>query len=467
MKPFLDEDFLLTNPSAVRLYHEHARDLPILDYHCHLSPQQIADDHGFKNLTEIWLAGDHYKWRAMRANGVDESFITGSRSDEEKFNQWARTVPYTLRNPLYHWTHLELRRYFGIDTLLSEKTARTLYEAAGEQLRSPAFSTRQLLQKMQVERVCTTDDPLDDLAAHAKMKKEEGGLIVLPTFRPDAAMRTEDPFQFKQYAVALERVSNHDTGSFADYSKALFTRHDYFAAHGCTQSDHGLEHIYAEPYTDAAVDAAYALLRQGKEADLYAQHQLKSALLHQFAQWDHAKGWVQQFHLGALRNNSGRLVKMAGADAGADSIGDFGQARPLSRFLNRLDEAGTLAKTILYNLNPADNELMATMAGNFNDGSSPGKIQWGAAWWFLDQQDGMKKQLDTLSNLGLLSRFVGMITDSRSFLSFPRHEYFRRILCNLIGTDIENGEMPDDPAWNGQLIRNICYDNAKQYFGWH
>ncbi len=466
MKTFLDEDFLLPNKTALQLYHDYARDMPVIDYHCHLPPQQIAADKQFENITQAWLYGDHYKWRAMRANGVNESFITGNKSDAEKFQKWAATVPYTLRNPLYHWTHLELQRYFDIDTLLNEKTGNAIYEACNAKLNTPQYSVKNLLRKMKVRLVCTTDDPTDDLASHQQLKREGFEIPVLPAFRPDAAMNVDDAAAFNRYVSKLERSADTSISSYQYFLDALKKRHDYFALNGCTVSDHGLERIYAEDYTEAEIKNIFDAVTKGRSLTEKEVLQFKSAMLIQLAEWDYEKGWVQQFHLGALRNNNSRMLLQLGADTGWDSIGDFTQGKSLATFLNTLDKNNRLAKTILYNLNPADNELMATMAGNFNDGTVAGKIQWGAAWWFLDQKDGMTRQLNTLSNMGLLSRFVGMLTDSRSFLSFPRHEYFRRLLCALFGEEIERGELPNDLSWTGKIIQDICYHNAGQYFGW-
>ncbi|HRE50475.1 MAG TPA: glucuronate isomerase [Flavitalea sp.] len=464
MKRFLDENFLLYNKTAEHLYHEVAKPLPIIDYHCHLAPDQIAEDIRFENLTQAWLAGDHYKWRAMRSNGVDESYCTGKRSDEEKFQQWAETVPYTLRNPLYHWTHLELQRYFDVYDTLNGRSAKKIYETCSAKLQTPEYSVRELLLKMNVKTVCTTDDPVDSLEHHRKIKEDGFGIKILPAFRPDKAMSVDDPASFNAYAAKLEEAAGVSISSYADYLNALKKRHDFFASMGCTVSDHGLEQIYAEAFTEAEAAAAFSKIRSGKSLGREENLKLKSALLRQFAIWDWEKGWVQQYHLGALRGNNARMLKLLGPDTGWDSIGDFPQARALSTFLDGLDKNNQLAKTILYNLNPADNELMASMIGNFNDGSVAGKIQFGSAWWFLDQKDGMIKQLNALSNMGLLSRFVGMLTDSRSFLSYPRHEYFRRILCNILGEEIENGELPNDMEWTGQIVKNICYHNAEQYF---
>lgn len=466
MKKFLDHNFLLESETAQQLYHQFAKEMPIIDYHCHLPQQQIAEDKQFANLTQVWLYGDHYKWRAMRTNGVNERYCTGDASDWEKFEKWAESVPYTLRNPLYHWTHLELQRYFGIEKILDRSTAREIYEDCTAKLQTPEYSVRNLLRKMNVKTVCTTDDPVDDLAFHQQLKSEGFEIPILPAFRPDTAMNVDDPAVFNNYLTRLEKSSDTSISSYNDYIAALKKRHDFFAENGCSVSDHGLEEIYAEDYTQGEIIGLFAKIRSGGQLTLEERKKFKSAMLVTFAEWDWEKGWVQQYHLGALRNNNSRMMRQLGPDTGWDSIGDFSQARSLARFLNRLDSEDKLAKTILYNLNPADNELMATMIGNFNDGSAAGKIQWGSAWWFLDQKDGMTRQMNALSNMGLLSRFVGMLTDSRSFLSFPRHEYFRRLLCNLFGEEIEKGELPNDIAWIGKVIQDICFNNARDYFGW-
>ena len=464
MKSFLDQDFLLNTKTAQRLYHEYASKLPIIDYHCHLPPDQIAQDISFNNLTHAWLYGDHYKWRAMRANGVNEAYITGNKTDQEKFTKWAETVPYTLRNPLYHWTHLELQRYFGIHELLSPATAQKIYEDCNAQLKTPEFSVRNILKSKNVEVVCTTDDPLDNLAFHQQIKADGYEIKVLPAFRPDKAMNADDLNALNSYIDQLEVVTNISVSNIDEYLKALKNRHDYFAANGCTLSDHGLEQIYADDYTDKEIAAIFLKIRNKQVLLPLEISKFKSAMLFQFAIWDHEKGWVQQYHLGALRNNNTRGLTNSGPDTGWDSIGDFKQGVTLSKFLNKLDSDNRLTKTILYNLNPADNELFAAMTGNFNDGSVAGKVQFGSAWWFLDQKDGMTKQLNALSNIGLVSRMVGMLTDSRSFLSFPRHEYFRRLVCNLFAEDIENGELPNDIEWTGKIVQDICYNNAKNYF---
>ncbi|PPL04396.1 glucuronate isomerase [Parapedobacter indicus] len=467
MKKFLDEHFLLSTDTAQILYHEYAANMPIIDYHCHLPPQQIAENTHFDNITQVWLNGDHYKWRAMRTNGVDERYITGDASDREKFRKWAETVPYTMRNPLYHWTHLELQRYFGISELLNPGTADRIFDETEEKLQSPEYRVRGLLERMNVKIICTTDDPTDTLDFHQQLREEAYEIPVFPAFRPDAGMNLSDLGKFKAYVAALENVSGRSISGFDDYLYALKSRHDFFASMGCCVSDHGLEEIYAEDYTDEEVRRIFEKALTGQAVSDLEHRKFKSALLLVFAQWDAEKNWVQQYHLGALRNNNSRMMAKLGPDTGWDSIGDFRHGKALSKFLDRLDRDNQLAKTILYNLNPADNELMATMIGNFNDGSVAGKIQFGSAWWFLDQKDGMIKQINALANMGLLSRFLGMLTDSRSFLSFPRHEYFRRLLCDLFGTEIENGELPNDLPWIGRMIQDICYHNANRYFGWN
>jgi glucuronate isomerase len=466
MKSFLDKDFLLQTETAKQLYHEFAKEMPIIDYHNHLLPEQIANDVNFENLTQVWLYGDHYKWRAMRSNGVNEKYCTGDASDYEKFEQWAATVPYTLRNPLYHWTHLELQRYFNVDKILSPDTAREIYDHCSAKLKTPEYSVRNLLRKMNVKVLCTTDDPTDSLEHHKKIKEDGFEIKVLPAFRPDKAMNVDDVDTFNAYVNKLQAVSNILIASWDDYLKALKSRHDFFAENGCCISDHGLEQLYAVDYQEAEIRNIFRKLTEGETISQPENMKFKSAMLVKFAEWDHEKKWVQQYHLGALRNNNARMLKTLGADTGWDSIGDFSQAKQLSKFLDRLDSTNQLTKTILYNLNPADNQLMAAMIGNFNDGSVAGKIQYGSSWWFLDQKQGMTEQMNALSNLGLLPRFIGMLTDSRSFMSYPRHEYFRRILCNIFGEEIENGELPNDLAWTGKVIQDICYNNAKEYFGW-
>lgn len=467
MKQFVDENFLLSTKTAQTLFHDYAAKMPIIDYHCHLPQQQIAENTQFENISQVWLNGDHYKWRALRANGVDESYITGDKSDREKFRKWAETVPYTLRNPLHHWTHLELQRYFDIHEVLSGKNADKIYDQCQEKLQTEDFRVRGLLKKMNVKTVCTTDDPTDSLNFHQQLKDEGYEIPVLPAFRPDNAMNLDDLNKFNLYVKKLESVSDVSISNYTDFLNALKNRHNFFAKMGCTVSDHGLEEIYCDDYTPEEIKGIFEKAISHKEISPLEHRKFKSAMLVEFAQWDAEKGWVQQYHLGALRNNNTRMLSQLGADTGWDSIGDFSQARTLSRFLNKLDRDNKLTKTILYNLNPSDNELFATMIGNFNDGSVAGKIQYGSAWWFLDQKDGMTRQINALSNMGLLSHFVGMLTDSRSFLSFPRHEYFRRLLCDLFGTEIENGEIPNDIEWVGKIIEDISYNNANKYFGWN
>jgi len=467
MRPFLHADFLLQNDVAADLYHRVAEKLPIIDFHCHLSPQQMATDHRFRSITEIWLEGDHYKWRAMRANGVPERFCTGDASDWEKFEAWARTVPDTLRNPLYHWTHMELARPFGIDQPLSPATARKAFDRCNERLREDGFTTLGLLKRFSVAVVCTTDDPTDSLEWHRILAaRTDPETRVYPTWRPDRVFAVEDPQAFNAWVARLEEASGVAIGgSLSSLLEALEIRHGVFHDMGCRGSDHGLETIPAEPWDDREVEASFDRLRQGHSLDAGQALRLKSALVHALALFDHARGWVQQFHLGALRNNNSRLRRALGPDTGFDSIGDFEIARPLARFLDWLDDTNQLAKTILYNLNPRDNALLATMIGNFQDGTVPGKIQYGPAWWFLDQLDGMRAQMDTLSTMGLLSRFVGMVTDSRSFLSYSRHEYFRRLLCSLLGEDVARGYLPDDREALGRLVGNVSFFNARDYFG--
>lgn len=466
MKKFLDENFLLQNETAQQLYHKHAEKLPIIDYHCHLIPAMVAEDYQFKTLTEIWLGGDHYKWRAMRTNGVDEKYCTGKDTrDWEKFEKWAETVPYTMRNPLYHWTHLELKRAFGIEKLLSPKTAREIYEECTAKLQTKEYSAKNLMRKFNVEVVCTTDDPVDSLEYHAKVKKEGFEIKMLPAWRPDKAMAVENPTVFRAYIEKLGQTADVNIVVFDDLITALRKRHDFFSEMGCKLSDHGIEEFYAEDYTENEIKTIFNKVYSGKELTKEEILKFKSAMMVIFAELDWEKGWVQQFHYGAIRNNNTRLFKLLGPDTGFDSIGTFTTAKAMSKFFDRLDVQNKLTKTIIYNLNPADNEVVATMIGNFQDGSVPGKMQFGAAWWFLDQKDGIEKQLNTLSVLGLLSRFVGMLTDSRSFLSYPRHEYFRRILCNLLGNDIENGLLPyQELDFIGQMVENISYYNAKSYF---
>jgi glucuronate isomerase len=467
-KSFIHPEFMLDTKTASKLYHTYAESLPIIDYHCHIPPRDVAEDRQFENLTRIWLAGDHYKWRAMRASGIDEYYITGQASDWEKFEMWAMTVPKMIRNPLYHWTHLELNRPFGINNmLLSEKTAKAVWEKCNVKLSTKDFTAQGILKKMNVEIVCTTDDPIDSLEFHqsyAKLKNKTASTKLVPAWRPDKAMAAEDADSFNVYIGKLEAAANYEIKDFASLIQALRIRHAYFHDHGCRLSDHGIETAYADDYTESEVVNIFKRVRRGKMLDAEEIAKFKSAMMYEFGVMDYEKGWVQQLHLGALRNTNSRMRRVLGPDTGYDSIGDFEVARPLSKYLDRLDAGDKLAKTILYNLNPRDNELMASMIGNFQDGKSPGKIQYGSSWWFLDQKDGMTKQIEALSDLGVLSQFIGMLTDSRSFLSYPRHEYFRRILCRILGSEMEQGLIPNDLSHVGAIAANICYHNAKRYF---
>lgn len=462
----MDDDFVLQNETAKKLYHEHAAGLPIIDYHCHLDPKMIAGDYRFDSLGEIWLAGDHYKWRALRANGIDEKYITGSETSYwEKFEKWAETVPMTMRNPLYHWTHLELKTAFGVTELLNPQTARSIYDECSAKLRTPEFSARGLMKKYNVEAVCTTDDPADSLEYHIALKKEGFQVKVLPTWRPDKAMAVEDPAAYRKYVDTLGEASAVEIKSFQSLIEALRKRHDFFASAGCKLSDHGMEEFYAADYTGSEIEAIFSKVYGGKQLDAEEIVKFKSAMLYEGGIMDWEKGWTQQFHYGVIRNNSSRLFRKVGADAGTDSMTDPAVGRSMARFLDRLDTDDRLAKTVIYNLNPRDNHLVAAMIGNFQDGTVAGKIQFGSGWWFLDQKSGMEDQINTLSTQGLLSRFVGMLTDSRSFLSYPRHEYFRRILCNLIGTDVEQGLLPSsEMEFLGKMVENISYYNAKNFF---
>ena len=463
--PFIHEEFLLHSDAARRLYHEFAADLPIIDYHSHLPPEDIASDRSFANLSEAWLHGDHYKWRAMRANGVDERYCTGDATDLEKFEKWAETVPACLRNPLYHWTHLELNRPFGVTKILNPGSAHEIWAECNEMLAQPGFSAPGILNQMNVEVVCTTDDPVDDLRHHlAYAQQPDTKFQMLPTWRPDRGMAVEDPAAFNEWLDRLAAASDVDVRDMDSYRRALAVRHDAFHAAGCRLSDHGLETAYAAEYTEPDVQAIFATLRGGGSISPQQVEQFRSAMMHEFGVMDHAKGWVQQLHLGAQRNNNTRRMRELGPDTGFDSMGDWPVAQPLARYLDRLDQSDQLPKTVLYNNNPRDNAVLATMIGNFQDGSTPGKLQFGSGWWHLDQWDGMTQQIADLSNMGLLSRFVGMLTDSRSFLSFTRHEYFRRLLCNLLGNDIVTGVVPHDYELVGGLVRDVSYHNASRYF---
>lgn len=463
---FIHDDFLLDTEQAKALYHDYAKDMPIIDYHCHLPPDQIAENRQFKNLSEVWLAGDHYKWRAMRSNGVKEHYCTGDASDWEKFQAWAETVPFTLRNPLYHWTHLELKKPFGItDKLLDGNNAREVWDQCNELLATPEFSTQGLITQANVKVICTTDDPTHDLRHHQSIAaNSQFNTNVLPTWRPDKAMAAEDTQAYNQYLDRLAEVSDTQISTFDDLMSALQKRHDFFHEQGCRLSDHGLETVHADDYTEAEIKAIFTKVRGGTDLSEEELEKFYSAMLVEFARQDHEKGWVQQYHIGAIRNNNPRLFRSLGPDTGFDSIGDHNYAKPLAKFLGRLDNDDRLAKTILYNLNPRDNEMIGTMIGNFQDGSAAGKMQFGSGWWFLDQLDGMTRQIESLSQLGLLSRFVGMLTDSRSFLSYSRHEYFRRLLCRILGNDMARGTVPNDLAMVGSMMQDVAFNNARDYF---
>jgi glucuronate isomerase len=463
---FISDDFLLETDVAADLYFRFARGLPIVDFHTHLSPEWMARNHRFRSMTEIWLDGDHYKWRAMRAHGVEERLCSGDAPDWDRFEAWARTVPETILNPLYHWTHMELRRPFGIDLLLGPATARAIFERCNERLQEDDLRALDLLEGFRVAVVCTTDDPVDSLDHHAVLAaRPEPATRVYPTWRPDKALDVADPLAWNGWVRQLEAASNSSIISLRAFLEALDSRHEFFRLHGCRASDHGLETLPAEPWSDAEIAISFDVLRAGRALEAGSAARFRSALLHRLALMDHERGFVQQFHLGALRNVRGRLLESQGPDMGADAMGDFEMARPLARFLDALDRKGSLARTILYNLNPRDNELMATIAGCFQDGSTPGKMQYGAAWWFLDQRDGIEAQLRAVSNMGLLSHFVGMVTDSRSFLSYSRHDYFRRLLCNFLGESVRRGLAPHDTDLLGALVTRVAFTNARDYFG--
>jgi glucuronate isomerase len=464
MKTFINENFLLETKAAEKLYHEYAREMPIIDFHTHLPPDEIAQDKQFNNLAEIWLGGDHYKWRAMRTNGVLEKYCTGNVDDFEKFKKWAETVPHTMRNPLYHWTHMELKQSFGVEKLLNPETAEEIYETCSSKLRQKEYSTLQLLKKWNVETVCTTDDPVDDLKYHQEIRDRQLPVNVYPTWRPDKVLGIQNAEDFNQYIDQLEQVANTNIGNYQQLLEALRKRHDFFDSLGCKSSDHGIETFYNVDYTENEIADTFRKGRSGKQVTTDQAQKFQMALLHDLSVMNHEKGWVQQFHYGAMRNNNSRMLEKLGKDTGFDSIGDKPVAEAMSRFFDSLERKGKLTKTIIYNINPNDNALVASMLGNFQDGSVPGKMQMGSAWWFNDNIRGMEEQLNVLSDLGLLSRFVGMLTDSRSFLSYSRHDYFRRILCNLLGTDIEKGLIPEDYDFIGQMVQNISYYNAKSYF---
>ncbi len=462
---FIHDDFLLGTKTARRLYTKYAQAEPILDYHCHLPPQDVAANRQFQNLFEIWLEGDHYKWRAMRANGVDEQFCTGNASPRDKFMAWARTVPQTLRNPLYHWTHLELKRYFGIDTLLDETTAPAIWEHANEQLAGDDLHAHGILKHFRVKAVCTTDDPTDDLACHKAIAASGLPTRVFPTFRPDKALNVHLPDAFNAWVQRLEAAANTSVLKYADFVDALSKRHDFFHEMGGRLSDHGLNHPYADFCGEPEAAAIFDKARAGQAATPEEQARFASNMMLHFGRWDAAKSWTKQLHLGARRNNNARRFQQMGPDTGWDSIGDWPQIDSLGNYLDRLDQENALPKIVIYNLNPADNYAVATMIGNFQDGVTAGKIQHGSGWWFQDQKEAMTWQMNALSNCGLIGKFLGMLTDSRSFMSYPRHEYFRRVLCDIFGRDVENGELPDSEELVGSTIRNICYGNAQRFLG--
>ncbi len=466
-KKYITKDFLLQTKAAQVLYHDYAKDMPIIDYHCHLPVKQVADDINFKNIAQVWLEEDHYKWRAMRSNGINEKFCTGNASDREKFEKWAETIQKAIRNPLYHWTHLALNRPFGInDKLLGPETSQEIWEECNEKLKTKEFSARGIMKQMNVKLVCTTDDPLDSLAHHKKIAKDKSfDIKVLPTFRPDKAMAVEDTISFNKYLDQLAELTDIYIDSYTSLIRALRQRHDYFHNHGCRLSDHGLETACIEDFTEGEVASIFDEIRSGNDLNEQEVATFKSCMLYQFGVMNNEKNWTMQLHLGVIRNNNSRLFAKLGADAGFDSISDREIGRPLVRILNNLDRDNQLPKTIVYNLNPRDNELVMSTLGNFQDGSMAGKMQYGPGWWFSDQKDGIERQINTVSNLGLLSRFVGMVTDSRSFLSYTRHEYFRRILCNVLGTEIENGTIPTDYKLIGKMVQDISYENASKYFG--
>ena len=465
MKKFISDHFMLQSDEAVRLYHEFAADLPIIDYHCHLPPEEVAQDKTWENLSQVWLNGDHYKWRQMRTNGVDERFCTGDASDREKFDKFAEVMPYLLRNPLYHWSHLELARYFDIDDcVLSPETADAIWDRTQAKL-GDGISARQLMRDSKVKVVCTTDDPADSLTHHLAVKAEGFEVQMLPAFRPDKAMAVENATAFNAYLEQLGAAADVDIHSYATLIDALRKRHDFFHAMGCRISDHGLNTCWFKLATESEIASIFDKVRAGKQVTVEEDEQFKIAMLLEFGRMDAEKGWTKQLHLGALRNANTRMLNQLGANTGFDSIGDWSYAEPLSRYLDTLNSENALPKTILYNLNPNDNEMLATMLGNFQDGSVAGKMQLGSGWWFLDQKDGMERQIEALSQLGSLSRFVGMLTDSRSFLSYTRHEYFRRILCNILGRDMVEGAVPYDFELVGRMVSDICYNNAADYFG--
>lgn len=465
LNPIADDNFLLHSEVAKELYHDHASKMPIIDYHCHLPPAEIASDRKFENITQIWLEGDHYKWRAIRTHGIDEKYCTGNASDREKFEKWAETVPFTLKNPLYHWTHLELKNTFGIKKLLDKHSAEEIYLKSSELLRTEEYSVKNLLRKFNVKKLCTTEDPLDTLESHSQIRESGFEIKVSTAWRPDNAIDVRDASTFNSYVEKLSLLCDKDIVTFYDYIDTLQQRHDFFHQMGCRLSDHGLDTPFpVAPYTDSEIVSIFSTIRKGQNLNSTEQEKFNSCMMHHLAVMDFEKGWVQQFHVGAIRNVNLKAVREIGQAKGFDSIHDFSYAQSMGIFFNRLEEEGKLGKTILYNLNPRDNEMIAAMIGNFQDGKVVSRFQYGSGWWFLDQKDGMEKQISALSNLGLLFHFVGMVTDSRSFLSYSRHEYFRRILCNMLGRDVENGEIPKDMKLLSKMVEDISFNNANQYF---
>lgn len=460
---FIHEDFLLQTEHAKRLYHGYAKDEPIIDYHCHLPPEDIASNRQFQNLFEIWLEGDHYKWRAMRANGVGEAYCTGEADPHDKFLAWAKTMPHTLRNPLYHWSHLELKRYFGFDGLLGESNAEEVWQLCNDQLATNEFRVFGILRRFDVRALCTTDDPTDDLSHHRAIAESDLQTKVYPAFRPDKALTVNRPDTFNAWVAKLEQAANRNIGSLQDFLAALEQRHDFFGQMGCRLSDHGLDHAFNDFPAESTASSIFGAARRGLPASAEEHGQFAAFMMLHFGQLDSGKGWTKQMHLGARRNNNTRGFRTAGTDTGFDSIGDWPQVDALGRYLDHLDREDALPRLILYNNNPNDNYTFATMLGNFQDGKIPGKMQFGSGWWYLDQKEAMEWQLNCLSNVGLLSRFVGMLTDSRSFMSYPRHEYFRRVLCNLLGNDMAKGEIPNDEALVGDLVRRLCFSNVRDY----
>ncbi len=464
MKPFMDDNFLLETKTAQYLFHEHAKTMPIYDFHSHLPAEDIANDINFDNIGQAWLAEDHYKWRLMRANGISEYFCTGNATDYEKFEKWAETVPKTIRNPLYDWTHLELKRYFKISDLLNSGTSKKIYDHCSKLLKSSEYSIKNLIEMMNVKLICTSNDPIDSLDFHKKIKSDGYKVKVFPTFRPDSAMNIENTAHFIKYIRQLGEISEVPIVNFSSLIEAIRIRHKYFHNNGCRIADHGVDHLYAKNYSDQDIEMIFQKILSNNELSDLEASKFKSAFLFEVGRLNHKRGWVQQYHIGALRNVNTRLFNNLGPDVGCDTIGDYNLSRDMAKFLDRLDQSNELTKTVIYNLNPRDNEMVASMIGNFQDETCPGKIQFGPSWWFLDQIDGITKQINSLSNLGLLYHFIGMTTDSRSFLSFPRHEYFRRILCNIIGMDVEKGKIPADMNLLGEMIENVCYNNAANYF---